>query len=50
VDGSERLVHMGDAASGDFGEVLRDKRGGREGKRTLLQPGSEPRFCQRFGQ
>ncbi len=26
VDGGERLVHMGDAASGDFAVVLRDKR------------------------
>ena len=32
VDGGEGLVHMGDAASGDFAEVLRDERGGGEGE------------------
>ena len=43
VDGSERLVDMGDAAFGDFAEVLRDERGGGEGERALLLIGANPR-------
>ena len=48
VDGGERLVHMGDAASGDFAEVLGDKRGGREGEGALFLPGGKPGRCRAF--
>ena len=42
VDGGERLVDMGDAASGDFAEVLGDERGGGEGEGPLLLVGANP--------
>ena len=43
MDGGERLVHMGDAAFGDFLKVLRHERGGGEGEGALLLVGANPR-------
>ena len=42
VDGGKRLVHMGDAALGDFLEVLGHERRGGEGEGSLLLVGANP--------
>ena len=42
VDGGKGLVHMGDAASGDFVVMLGNERGGGEGEGSLLLIGANP--------
>ena len=45
VDGSERLVHMGDAAVGDFLKMLRHERGGGESEARAV-PGRHESMAQ----
>ena len=45
MDGGERLVDVGDAAFGDFPEVLRHERGGGESDGALLLVGTNPWCC-----
>ena len=50
MNGGQRLVHMGDAASGDFAEVFRHEGLGGEREGAIFQPGSEPGCSKAFRQ